>query len=212
MKNTIRHWLWKFLGMRYFQYLEGQNKTYLHKAKNTTIGFKTYHNGAFVWQWYGKSSLQIGAYCSIANDVNFILDDGFHLSSEVTSFPHFNHLSDRLLNIGSQTQSDFKKNTIPKKSNIVIGNDVWIGMNAIVLPNTIVGNGVTIMAGAVVNGNIPDYAVIGGVPAKIIKMKHDEIAIQKMNDIAWWNWKASKVEKNVGDFYLPIHDFIDKWS
>lgn len=212
MKNKIRLLLWKLLGIGHYQYLRGQKKTYLHDAKNTTIGKKTYHNGAFVWQWYDRSTLEIGAYCSIANDVNFILDDGFHLLSGVTTFPHFNHLSREVNNIGDQTLAMFKENSSAKKHDIRIGNDVWIGMNATILPGTVVGNGVTIMAGAVVSGNFPDYSVIGGVPAKVISMKHQPEIIEKLNQISWWNWETEKVEKNAGDFYLPIEDFIRKWS
>ena len=70
MKNALRLLLWKLLGIEYYRFLARQHKVYLDKAKNTTIGYKTYHNGAFVWQWYAESFLKIGSYCSIANDVN----------------------------------------------------------------------------------------------------------------------------------------------
>ncbi|MBA2746841.1 MAG: CatB-related O-acetyltransferase [Flavisolibacter sp.] len=155
--------------------------------------------------------MEIGSYCSIANDVNFILDDGFHLSSEVTTFPLFNHLSDPSLTINNQTIFNFKDSLQPAKRNIKIGNDVWIGMNAIILPGIKVGNGVTVMAGAVVSSDIPDYAVVGGVPAKIVKMKHVSSIISDLLEISWWNWNPKKVEENTADFYLPINEFIAKW-
>lgn len=211
MKNALRHILWKFLGINYYFFLKKQKKVYLDKAKNTTIGYKTYHNGAFVWQWYDQSFLRIGSYCSISNEVNFVLDTGFHQLSEVTSFPHMNHMN-HPYDIQNMTIASFIENNQLPKGNISVGNDVWIGMNAIILPNVNVGNGVTIMAGAIVTRDVPDYAVVAGVPARVIKMKHSEDIIQKLNVISWWNWDPDKVEKNCSDFYLPIEEFIKKWE
>ncbi|MGX7668112.1 CatB-related O-acetyltransferase [Flavobacterium pedocola] len=212
MTKWIRQIGWKLLGKSYFTFLEGQRKVYLDKASNVSIGYKTYHNGAFVWKWHKDSQLTIGKYCSIANDVHFVLDCGYHLVSEVTSFPHFNHMKNADLPIGGVSQAIFKKEIQPKKSNIVIGNDVWIGMNAVIMPGVTIGNGVTVMAGAVVTKDIPDYAIVGGVPAALSKMKYDATVIEKMQQIAWWDWPAEKVEENVGDFYLPITEFINKWT
>jgi virginiamycin A acetyltransferase len=84
-------------------------------------------------------------------------------------------------------------------------------MNAIILPNVKVGNGVTILAGSVVSKDIPDYAIVGGVPAAILKMKYDSVTIDKLKQIAWWDWDSKKVEENVSDFYKPIDEFINKW-
>jgi virginiamycin A acetyltransferase len=211
MKQFFRKIAWTILGKGYFDFLKGQNKTYLHKAKNVSIGYKTYHNGAFVWQWHQNSALEIGKYCSIANDVNFILDSGHHTISEVTSYPHFNHLVNKELPIGSSTQSDFKRNIRTEESKTIVGNDVWIGMNAIILPNVKIGDGVTILAGTVVTKDVPDYAIVGGIPGAIVKMKYDLDTIDKMKKIQWWNWSPDKVEENVGDFYISIHDFTTKW-
>jgi virginiamycin A acetyltransferase len=212
MKNSIRHFLWKLLGIKYYYFLKGQKKTYLHEAGHTSIGFKTYHNGAFVWRWNSKATLKIGSYCSIANDVNFVLDAGFHTDSAVTSFPHLNHMADKSMLIGNKTIPEFRNQIKSEKHSITIGNDVWIGIGATILPGVIVGNGVTILASAVVSEDVPDYAVVGGVPAKLVKLKHNEATIFKMNRIAWWNWDPGKVEKNVSDFYLPVSEFIKKWD
>ncbi|WP_166921718.1 CatB-related O-acetyltransferase [Flavobacterium poyangense] len=211
MKHFFRKIAWTILGKGYLDFLKGQNKIYLHKAKNVVIGYKTYHNGAFVWQWHQNSRLEIGKYCSIANDVNFILDSGHHMMSEVTTYPHFNYLVNKELPIGNSTQSDFKKNINTEESKTIVGNDVWIGMNAIILPNVKIGDGVTILAGTVVTKDVPDYAIVGGIPGAIVKMKYDLDTIDKMKKIQWWNWSPEKVEENVGDFYIPIHDFIAKW-
>ncbi len=213
MKEKIRSFFWKFLGSRYYDFLKGQkNKSYLHQAKHLKMGIKSYHNGAYVWQWDLESSIEIGSYCSIANDVNFIVDDGYHLLSDITSFPHFAHMSDPKMLIGNLTNEAFRKKIKATKSNIIVGNDVWIGMNVIILPGVKIGNGVTIMAGAVVSSDVSDYTIVGGVPAKVVKMKYDNDTIKKLNAIAWWDWDVKRIEENAADFYLTVNDFVKKWE
>ncbi|CAC9976377.1 CatB-related O-acetyltransferase [Flavobacterium panici] len=212
----IRKLLWRILGINYYNYLKGKNSVYLKDAKWPLVGDKTYDNGAFVWKWYNDSGLKIGKYCSIANDVNFICDPGFHTESEITSFPLFHEILEKndeivIDNIPYKV-SDLSKKLQSKKAGIVVGNDVWIGMNATILPNVKIGNGVTILAGAVVSDDIPDYAVVGGVPAKVIKFKHNQEIIDALNKINWWDWSDEKMKLNINDFYLSIENFIKKHS
>lgn len=210
MKDLLRNFFWKILGINYYIFLKKQNKVFIDQDEKVSIGFKTYHNGAYVWRWHKSSKLVIGKFCSIANDVNFILDDGSHLLSETTSFPHFNHIHDNLIR-ESVSLKKFKKQIPSKKNSITIGNDVWIGMNSTLLPGVTIGNGVTVMAGAVVTKDVPDYAVVSGIPAKIIKMKHDDDTIAALQKIAWWEWSNNTIEKHWEDFYLPTREFINKW-
>jgi len=214
MIANIRKLLWHILGINYYTYLKGKNSTYLKDAKWAIVGDKTYDNGAFVWKWFNNSNLVIGKYCSIANDVNFICDSGYHTESQVTSFPLFHEVLKKndevIVNDISYKVSCIKEELRPEKCNIIIGNDVWIGMNATILPGVKIGNGVTILAGAVVSDDIPDYAIVGGVPARIIKFKHSLEIIEELNKISWWNWSEEKIKLNVNDFYLPIDSFIKK--
>jgi virginiamycin A acetyltransferase len=213
VKNTLRYILWKLLGIEYYRFLKRQQKVYLDRSANTQLGYKTYHNGAFVWQWYPQSYLKIGSYCSIANDVHFILDDGFHQQSEITSYPHLDQLKKKSIRFQNQTIEDFKTSKIPSIAHHTeIGHDVWIGMNATIVPQVNIGSGATVMAGAVVTTDVPAYSVVGGVPARVVKMKHSPEQIQDLLAIAWWNWPAEQVETNAADFYLPIADFIQKWK
>lgn len=214
MIENIRKLLWRILGINYYTYLKGKNSTYLKDAKWAIVGDKTYDNGAFVWKWSNTSSLIIGKYCSIANDVNFICDSGYHTESQITSFPLFHEVLDKndeiIINNISYKVSSIKEELRPEKRDIIIGNDVWIGMNATILPAVKIGNGVTVLAGAVVSDDIPDYAIVGGVPARIIKFKHSPEIIEKLNKISWWNWSEEKIRLKVNDFYLPIDIFIKK--
>ncbi|KRD07455.1 hypothetical protein ASE21_18385 [Flavobacterium sp. Root901] len=210
----IRKLLWSILGINFYNYLKGRNSVYLKDAKWAVIGDKTYDNGAFVWKWYNDSSLKIGKYCSIANDVNFICDSGFHTESEITSFPLFHEILEKndeiIINSMTYKAADLNKKLKPNKSDIIVGNDVWIGMNATILPNVKIGNGVSILAGAVVSDDIPDYAIAGGIPAKVIKFKHNQETIDALNKISWWDWSDEKIKENINDFYLSIDSFIKK--
>lgn len=204
MLNKLRHLLWRILGVNYQMILKKLDYTLLKHDQFTTKGVGTYDNGAKVWRWT-KTPLTIGRYCSIAHGVNFIVDEGFHSCSAITNYPFINNLS-------SITELVEKRKELQQREGIHIGNDVWIGMNAIILPGVKIGNGANIAAGAVVTKDIPNYALVAGVPAKIVRMKHSEDNIQKLNKIAWWNWSKEELSKRKLDFYnLSMEEFIKKY-
>ena len=165
---------------------------FLKEDPYTTKGFKTYDNNAVVYRW-SDAPLTIGKYCSISYGVKFVLDDGKHQYNQVSNFP-------------------FPTNEIGDKKGITIGNDVWIGLNAIILNGLKIGNGATIAAGAVVTGDVPDYCVVAGVPAKVIKRKCSENEAEEMNKIAWWNWSEDKLQKALPDFKYSMSEFIRKYK
>lgn len=214
MINSLRKVLWKFLGINFYNFLKNKKHVNLKDAEWVQLGKNSYDNGAYVWRWNTDSELIIGNFCSIANDVHFICDSGYHGESKITSFPLFHEILDKedevLINNIYYKVKDIVNQLPPQKQNISIGHDVWIGARATILPNVTIGNGVTILAGAVVTEDVPDYAVVGGVPAKVIHFKHESNVIQKLNAIAWWNWDKNKIKTSVNDFYLPIEEFIEK--
>ena len=99
-----------------------------------------------------------------------------------------------------------------QKEGITVGNDVWIGMGAYIMPGVNIGNGVTIAANSVVIKNVEDYSVVGGVPAKLIRKKHSDLNIRILNKISWWNWNEEIVKQRIDDFYLNPDTFIDKYK
>lgn len=214
MITSLRKVLWKILGVNFYNFLNSKKHVALKDADWVEVGFKSYDNGAYVWRWNVNTKLVIGNYCSIANDVHFVCDSGYHSESEITSFPLFHELLDKEDNVVIGGRSFMVKNITkelkPKKQNIIIGNDVWIGARVTILPGVSVGNGVTILTGSVVSEDVPDYAIVGGVPAKILKLKHSQDIINKLNLISWWNWKETKIKDSINDFYLPIDEFIKK--
>lgn len=92
-----------------------------------------------------------------------------------------------------------------------IGNDVWLGHNVIITNGADIGNGVIAGAGAVITKDVPDYAVVVGVPAKIIKYRYTPDEIVALNKIAWWDWSDEEIRERFDDFYLPIGEFIKKY-
>lgn len=96
-----------------------------------------------------------------------------------------------------ESDSSPLRNNVP----VEIGNDVWIGANVCILPGVKIGDGAIIATGAVVTKDVEPYAIVGGVPAKIIKKRFDDNVIKKMLDIRWWDWPLQKIEENIEYFY-----------
>ena len=83
------------------------------------------------------------------------------------------------------------------KGDIVIGNDVWIGYEAVILSGVIIGDGAIIGTRALVTKDVPPYTIVGGVPAKPIRKRFDEETIQKLEEIRWWDWEEERIKKNI---------------
>lgn len=92
---------------------------------------------------------------------------------------------------------------------VTIGNDVWIGANVVILPGVSIGDGAIIAAGAVVTKDVADYAIVGGVPAKLIKYRFTEDQIHKLQQIKWWEWLHKEIEEHIEEFYQP-EVFMDR--
>lgn len=103
------------------------------------------------------------------------------------------------------------KGIVKTLKRIEIGNDVWLGRNVIITNGANIGNGVIAGAGAVITKDVPDYAVVGGVPAQIIRYRYSEDQIEKLNKIAWWNWSDNQLKERYSDFFIGAEDFIDKY-
>ncbi len=202
--------MWRILGFDYQQLLDKNDYILLKNDRYSIIGSKTYDNGAKVWRWT-NSELKIGNYCSIANNVNFILDEGQHTLSSLTNYPFANQYFTKNMNSNHFSKQTFFEK-YPQKQGILIGNDVWIGMGSYIMPSVVIGNGATIGANSVVTKNVPDYSIVVGSPAKIIKMKHDQETILQLNKIAWWMWDEKTIENRFEDFYLDVNNFVAKYS
>ena len=207
----IRKLLWRILGIDYNQALKIHDYVFIKNDLYTDIGKHTYDNGAKIYRWT-KAPLKIGKFCSIANGVKFIIDEAYHGAPTVTSYPLVNNLfkhEDKLY-----SGEDKKKflAQIKQKAGITIGNDVWLGMGAYIMPGVTIGNGVIVAANSVVTKDISDYSIVAGVPAKIIKKKFTDEIIQDLNKISWWNWETEIIKDRIDDFYKDMKKFINKYN
>ena len=86
---------------------------------------------------------------------------------------------------------------LPYKGDTVVGNDVWIGYEAMLMPGVRVGDGAIVAARSVVSAAVPAYAIVAGNPARVVRMRYDETQVQRLLRIAWWDWDADKVSRNL---------------
>ena len=166
---------------------------------NIEIGDWTYYNDRTMPDDYAatiapylyegaRERLTIGAFCQIAQGVQFVTSTANHPMRGVSTYP-FGVLD--LPNMASyMSQLDPAKDT-------VVGNDCWIGREAVLMPGAKLGDGVIVGTRAVVTGTVPDYAVVAGNPAKVIRMRYDNQTIKRLQDIAWWTWSTEKIEASI---------------
>ena len=99
--------------------------------------------------------------------------------------------------------NQYENSAIRKNESVVIGNDVWIGADAIILPGVRIGDGAVIAAGAVVTKDVECYEVVGGNPARHIKYRFEQSTIDKLMKLQWWNWDEKKLRENIELFFQP---------
>jgi hypothetical protein len=133
--------------------------------------------------------LIIGKFCSIACGAKFLFNCANHTLKSLSTytFPLF------------YKDWDLEKSDVAtawdNKGDIVIGNDVWIGYEAVIMAGVHIGNGAIIAARAVVTKDVPPYTIVGGVPARPIRKRFDEEVIQELETLQWWNWSAEKIRR-----------------
>lgn len=168
----------------------GNNRLYRFvQLFNSALGRFTY---------IGESSIvnnaSIGSFCSIGPNVKIGL--GIHPTNLVSTSPVF-YSPPRIFNISFTNQQLFQE-----YRQSIIGNDVWIGANAVILDGVEIGNGAVIAAGAVVVDDVPPYSIYGGVPAKQIRKRFDDATIDELENYEWWKLSISELK-------LLSPDFID---
>lgn len=139
---------------------------------------------------FSKEKLIIGKFCAIATGARFIMSSANHKMDGFSTYPFF------IFRQGWEHGFDMAT-SLPYKGDTVVGNDVWIGYDATIMPGITIGDGAIIGAKAVVTKDVPPYTVVGGNPAKIIRTRFDEHTITQLCEIAWWNWSREKIARNI---------------
>ena len=162
------------------------------KAPNISIGDYTYYDDAedpagfeknnvlFNYPEFGDR-LIIGKFCAIASGVRFIMGPANHRISSVTTYPF------HVFGGAWAERTPPHMDPLPRKGDTVIGNDVWIGRESVILPGVKIGDGAIVAACSVVSRDIPPYAVFGGNPARLVKMRFDQELIGLLLRFRWWD-------------------------
>lgn len=174
----------------------------LIKAENIEIGDFTYYDDKdgpehfvekcvlYHYPFIGDR-LIIGKFCALASDVRFIMNGANHAMSGFSTYP-FNIFGE-----GWEAGFDPESWTRENRGDTRIGNDVWIGMEAMIMPGINIGHGAIIASRSVVTSDIPPYSIHGGNPAREIRKRFNPQTIERLLDLAWWDWPMTKVTQNL---------------
>ncbi|MFE9581241.1 CatB-related O-acetyltransferase [Nocardia sp. NPDC006044] len=130
---------------------------------------------------YGPEKLIIGKFCALGTGTRFIMNGANHRMDGPSTFP-FPTMG------GSWTEHFDLLTDLPNRGDTVVGNDVWFGNGVTVMPGVRIGHGAIISTGSVVTADVPDYGIVGGNPARLIRTRFDADDIARLLAIAWWNW------------------------
>lgn len=163
------------------------------KNPNIIVGDFTYiadsefeSHVSHLYEWNGDK-LIIGKFCQIAAGVEFIMNGANHQMNAVTTFPFYT--------LNGWNMSPPEKCDLPLKGNTVIGNDVWIGQNAVILPGVCIGDGAIIGANSVVGSNVDPYSKVVGNPARVIQKRFDDEMIDLLLKFRWWDKSIDDINR-----------------
>lgn len=172
-------------------------KTLQQRYPYYKFGKGTYSKDLHVFSWGEGSSLEIGAFCSIAEGVKIFLG-GEHRVDWVTTYP-FSALWESASSFTGHPKS---------KGDVIIGNDVWIGTEAVIMSGVRIGDGAVISARALVARDVPPYSIVVGNPARIIKKRFDDEIINRLLFVKWWEWDNKVIDEHM---HLLLTDDIEEF-
>lgn len=183
------------------------------KAENIIVGDYTYYddtkspldwehnNVLFNYPFFGEK-LVIGRYCALAEGSVFMMGAANHRLSSVTTYP-FNVFGGKWRDISTPHIDE-----LPHKDDTVIGNDVWIGHKAVIMPGVTIGDGSIVAAWSVVTKSFPPYSVIGGNPARLIRKRFDDELIDLLLKLRWWDKSPEEVTELIPLLVSPDLDDV----
>jgi virginiamycin A acetyltransferase len=142
----------------------------------------------YLFDKISPEKLIIGKFCQIAHGVTFITSSANHQYDGFSSYP--------FAVFGQEWSKSYSPN-YPRFKDTIIGNDVWIGHNATIMPGVTIGSGVIIGSCSVITKDVPDYSIVAGNPAKIIRSRFDDKTIARLLEIQWWDWPDQKIFSNI---------------
>jgi virginiamycin A acetyltransferase len=145
--------------------------------------------------------LIIGKFVQIAHGVQFITSSANHQMDGFSTYP---------FNIFGEPWSTNYEAKWPNKGDTIVGNDVWIGHEALIMPAITIGDGAIIASRSVVTKDVPPYTIVAGNPAKVIRHRFDDQTIGHLLEIQWWNWPIEVINKNIHAIVAADIDLLKK--
>ena len=136
--------------------------------------------------------LVIGKFCSLACGARFLFNSANHTLKSLSTYPFPIFWGEEWGIDKSEVASAWDN-----RGDIVVGNDVWIGYEAVIMAGVRIGDGAVIAARAVVTRDVPPYTIVGGVPAKTIRPRFDDRTAARLLELQWWNWPVEKIRANL---------------
>lgn len=161
-------------------------------ASNASVRFSKIGYLSSIGRYTKVDHADIGKFCSISWDCTIGARSHPYDHLTMSAFPYVPYVG----RFVKERKQSFKT--------VIIKNDVLIGANSVILSGITIGNGAVIGAGAVVTKDVPDYAVMGGVPARIIKYRFEKKIIYELLEIKWWNFEKQILKENISLFQAPL--------
>jgi acetyltransferase-like isoleucine patch superfamily enzyme len=148
---------------------------------------------------------RVGKFCSLANNISINVPN--HNYRLVSTHPfHYHSYYGHFI-------EEYETKDLLVYSDCVVGNDVWLSENCHVLGDVVVGDGAVVGSGAVVTKDVPPYAIVAGVPAKVIKYRFDKKTIAKLLEIKWWNLPKDEIKSSIArGLFLSVSDFTEYFN
>lgn len=167
------------------------------KSNQIIVGDYTYYddpedinnfekNVLYLFEFMGDK-LQVGKFCQFATGVRFVMNGSNHAMDGFSTYP---------FKVFGKDWAKASMNVV-SKGDTIIGNDVWIGNSATIMQGVKIGDGAIIGTNSLVTKDVPPYAIVGGNPAKPIRKRFEDHVIEKLLEIAWWNWPVEKITKHL---------------
>jgi virginiamycin A acetyltransferase len=164
-----------------------------------------FERDAFLYA-HGPERLIIGRYCAIASGVRFVMPGANHADLGPSTFP---------FGIFGEPWAERTIDLVmgaPSRGDTVVGNDVWLGYRALVLPGVTIGHGAIVAAASVVASDVPPYAIVGGNPARVIRRRYEDEDVERLLRAAWWDWPVELVTEHARTIMAGTPEELERIS
>ena len=161
------------------------------------------HNNVLYHYPINRDRLTIGKFCSIACGAKFLFNSANHTLSSLSTYPFPIFFEEWGLDVADITSA------WDNRGDIVVGNDVWIGYEAVILAGVTIGDGAVVAARAVVTRDVPPYTIVGGVPARPIRRRFGKETISRLLALRWWDWPPERIARNLAAIQQGKLELLD---